>query len=643
MRKIAVSFTLLCLFGAGMHSAFSEDIGVSSSSSADDESLKDLERAVEKEGSMEETELSEAEPEAEAPIVDLAPEKEIRKRRPVAGEDGPSTRPRAEIAQADDRPAYKNEISNVEFKNEGGVSRIVITARHKIFYRQSNSPSTKQIVFLFENTTIPQRLQRAFDTTEFQSPVSLFTVLQMPRTEPPLSKLIVQLREESEASVNNTDEGLLIEFPYSSKAGAEPRIVKTDDTGRANEDNIYSGAQTYSGQVIKKLEIKNSDVQDVLRLIARTSGYNVVVGDDVSGKVGTLSLENLPWDQAFALVLQSKKLGYVRQGNVLRVGTLTNLKQEKEEALANEQSRIKVEPLRTVLIPISYARAGDIAPRARGFATERGSVDVDDRTNTVIVRDINSVVERVQKLVAALDIQPPRVAISGKIVEMSSQFTRDVGLNNVRFQENLAGIDLTQTVNTSASIASNSTTISAPRFAGLSARFALGELDSSVKVLANPSVSVVANQQASINSTFTLNRPIPATPASGSTPAQPGGFASFPATLSLAVTPIVAGDGSIFMNVAVKNDTLTPKDNDVTVNSRSMSTQVLIENGDTAVIGGLFQSTYTQSKSGLAYLMRIPILGFLFSGSNMSDISTEIFVFLTAKIMNTDEAFRRNL
>ncbi len=529
----------------------------------------------------------------------------------------------------------KNAISNLEFKMNGGASRIVVSFQGgKPNYREERNPNLKQVVYYFPNSDTPQRLQRAYDTTEFPSPVSLFTLLQLPGAHE--SKLIVQLREDKTPEVQRTLNGLYIDFAAPDHKLGEPKVVIGEDEGLATEENIYASGKTYSGKRIERLEIKNSDVQDVLRLIAKSSGYNIVVGDDVTGKVGTLSLESLPWDQAFTLVLQSKKLGYVRQGNVLRVGTLASLKSEKEEALANENSRLKVEPLRTVLLPISYAKAADIAPRAKSFLTERGTVETDSRSNTVIVKDVDQVVQRVQKLVLALDTQPPRVAISAKIVEMGSDFKRSIGFSNLSFSQDFAGINTAFTSPLSAG-GTTITTIKAPNFANLLTQFNLAETDSKVKVLANPSLSVVANQQATVNQAFSFFIPISTATPSG--PVQ--SFQQVTANLNLDVTPIVAGDGSIIMTVAVKYDIPNNSGALSTIDSRSVNTQVLVENGDTAVIGGIFSNTVTNNRYGVPFLSHIPVLGFFFSSNDVEDKRNEIYIFLTGKVLNPEEAFKR--
>ena len=174
-------------------------------------------------------------------------------------------------------------------------------------------------MFVFENTTVPERLERAYDTSEFVSPVALFTLLQLPQKGTSVAKLIVQLREDKVPKITTSERGMTIDFAAPDDRG-DARVALGDERKEMiPEESNYSNNQSFYGKPIERLEIKNTDIQDAIRLVGRSSGYNLVIGEDVSGKIGVLSLENIPWDQAFALILQSKKLGYVRQGNVLRV------------------------------------------------------------------------------------------------------------------------------------------------------------------------------------------------------------------------------------------------------------------------------------------------------------------------------------
>ncbi|MCB9254985.1 MAG: secretin and TonB N-terminal domain-containing protein [Bdellovibrionaceae bacterium] len=537
-------------------------------------------------------------------------------------------------------------VGSLDFKMEGSNSRIVMGFNGRPRYEQVDSPETNQIVYLFQNTESPDKFQRAYDTREFQSPVGLFTMLQLPEAAPS-TKLIVQLREPSKPRVFWEGSNFVIEFQPPKNKYQSPGVPSALSQGALSaqlgtnnyiEENIYAIDRVFTGRPIERLEIKDSDIQDVLRLIAKTSGYNIVIGEDVSGKIGTLSLKNIPWDQAFTLVLQSKRLGYIRQGNVLRVATLSSLKSEKDAAVANEKAKLAVQSLRTVLIPVSYADSAELAGKAKPFLTDRGKIDTDARTNTIIVRDIKSVTERVQKLLAALDTQPPRVSISAKIVEMVDTFTRQIGFSSLGANGSISGVNLDNDF--VADIQGfNTTTIRAPQFANLQMDFQLGQLENKVRILANPQVTAVNNQKATVTQSVTqfLQESVTA----GGT--QTTTFKEIKANLSLAVTPIVSGDGAVFMKVNVTNEVPTGPPTDKQIDTRQVSTQVLVANGDTAVIGGIYNSTRTNAVQGIPWLMKIPILGFFVSNQSEEESRNEILVFLTPKILNAEESFKRAL
>jgi len=189
-----------------------------------------------------------------------------------------------------------------------------------------------------------------------------------------------------------------------------------------------SGAspRRYSGRRID-LDFKDADIHNILRLLSEVGGVNVVTADNVGGTV-TIRMRDVPWDQALDVVLQAKSLGMVRQGNLLRVAPLAQLEQEREAAIARQKQQQQLAPLETRLIPVSYATAQNMQPRVRELLTERGTVSVDTRTNMLIVRDIVGQLDDVEDLVRSLDTQTPQVLIESRIVEASSSYSRDIGI-----------------------------------------------------------------------------------------------------------------------------------------------------------------------------------------------------------------------
>lgn len=553
------------------------------------------------------------------------------------------TLPNQGQSELDLGPAPKNEIFNLEFKVEGDVSRIFINSRSRLRYKEQKNPTLKQYVYYFENTTVPERIERAYDTSEFVSPVALFTILQVTKNKVPSVKLIIQLREDKTPEIKLSERGMSIDFPAPSDRG-EPNLVLGDSSGKivSEESTSLSPNWSFTGKPIERLEIKNMDIQDAIRLVGRSSGYNIVISDDVDGKIGSLSLEGIPWDQAFALLLQSKQLGYVKTGNVIRVSTLKSLQAEKDEIAAVENSKIKAEPLRTILIPISYAKAADLVKQGKVLKTERGTLEVDERSNTIIVREVESVIGKIQKLFAMLDNQPPVVSISAKVVEVDSNFQRQYGFSFGKISQSFSGINASAETNfANFSPGDNAViTLQSSDFVKINSSLSLGELDGTTKVLANPTVSVNQNTRAVM--TQTIQDYYQQMTVVGGIPTIT--YAAQDAVLSLEVTPVVAGDGAISMTVNVNNDIMKEaraKEAPRAIDKRNVQTQVLLENGDTAVIGGAFQSNRTSVKNGIPGLMKLPLIGLLFSDFRESEIKSEILIFLTAKILNIEESFKR--
>lgn len=192
-------------------------------------------------------------------------------------------------------------------------------------------------------------------------------------------------------------------------------------------DEYLANNTKFYGKKIS-IEVSNMDVSDAFRFITEESGVNMVLAEDVKGTV-SLKLRQVPWDQALVVLMKAKSLGYTRQGNVLRIAPLDQLRKEEDEATKIALSRRTVEPLKVRVYPVSYAQVDDLEKKVQSFLSERGKVVVDKRTNSVIVTDMDDNLTRVGQLIQSLDLQPPQVLIEGRIVEAKESFLRSVGVN----------------------------------------------------------------------------------------------------------------------------------------------------------------------------------------------------------------------
>ena len=426
----------------------------------------------------------------------------------------------------------------------------------------------------------------------------------------------------------------------------------------------------YSGRRID-LDFKDADIHNILRLLSEVGGVNVVTADNVGGTV-TIRMRDVPWDQALDVVLQAKSLGMVRQGNLLRVAPLAQLEQEREAAIARQKQQQQLAPLETRLVPVSYATAQNLQPRVRELLTERGSVSVDSRTNMLIVRDIVGQLDDVEDLVRNLDTQTPQVLIESRIVEASSSYSRDIGIQwggaavmssatgnptGLRFPSDIgvAGgvpVDNAPTQGLSpfnGSVNNPNFAVNLPAVTGNGAGGALGltmgslsgavnlnvrlsaaEAAGSVRIISSPRVLTLDNNEASI-SQGTL---IPFSQVS----AQGVNTAFQEAKLELNVTPHVTSDGSVAMDVKITRNEpdfgRVGANGDPTILEREAVTQLLVDDGDTAVIGGIYTRNTGRNVDQVPFLGDIPVLGVFFKRRRFREDRNELLIFLTPRIVN---------
>jgi type IV pilus assembly protein PilQ len=477
-----------------------------------------------------------------------------------------------------------------------------------------------------------------------------------PPSRPP-SRVIARESAETILSDNSEEAGFLSVAPLQV-AGARGR--------------------RYTGRRVD-IDLRDADIHNVLRLLAEVGSVNIVASEDVSGNV-TIRMRNVPWDQALDVILAARALGMQRNGNIIRVAPQTVLDKERELLIERQRQLATLEPLETRLVPVSYALATDLAPRARELLSSRGSVSVDERTNVMIVRDTAAVLNQVERLIRSLDTQTPQVLVEARIVEAASTFTRDVGIQwggDINFGSaygNPTGLSFPSSI-TAAGGASDAMTptmglsptqnaVANPNFAvnlpaqtvgtgqggaigltfgslngnfNLNLRLSAAELNSQVRIVSSPRILTLDNREALI-AAGTL---IPYSQVS----AQGVQTAFQEAKLQLRVRPHVTADGSVSMHVRVTRDepdfVNTGPRGDPTIIKREAETDLLIPDGRTAVIGGIFTRNTGRDVNMVPGLGDIPILGVLFQRRRNRDVRSELLIFLTPRIVNRAEAIGR--
>jgi type IV pilus assembly protein PilQ len=582
-----------------------------------------------------------------------------------------------ETPAVNEKPA---RVTGLEFNANLDGGTIVVKTNKPVQYKTRTNPNTNQYVIELENTLVPKRFRRPYNTKEFEGPIAGINAYQSAGNGS-TTRIVVQLKEAMEPAVSQAGNTISIASSGAGSPSPEPEVPMTtpesdpnmppeqkpsdipdeDVLGKttglgegksmATQNEFLSGNVKYYGRPIS-LELKEANIQDVFRLIAEESGLNIVVGEEVTGKI-TLKLKKIPWDQALLVILQSKQLGYVKQGSILRIAPLRVLQQETDAARNVIEAQRNLQPLRVQLFPISYAKAEELEAQARDFLSTRGRAKADKRTNTLVVTDIDENLTKIKKLVVKLDTQTPQVLIEAKVVEARESFQRLIGVNwslngsGAPVGVNESGQNILATPRLSNSPLSGKTgdfaaSLSVGSFdiiGDLEATLQLLEAESLIRVISAPRIVTLDRVDAKIEQTTQ----IPYLQSSGLTvTGQPFGTVGFQdIKLQLSVTPQITSDASVIMKVDVLRE--FPGEgtgsNGVPINRRQATTQVLVDNGDTVVIGGIYQSDVSESERGFPLLRKIPLIGYLFKSKELSRQKNELVIFLTPRILNREKAF----
>ena len=485
--------------------------------------------------------------------------------------------------------------------------------------------------------------------------------------------LVARAAPGSVPPVAKADEG-----PEPVDAKAEPASLHGSQSWGFLTGSSDVGRK-YRGQRIS-MDFKDADLTNVFRIIAEVSNLNIITADDVKGKV-SLRLVNVPWDQALDIVLRSKSLGAAQEGNVLRIAPLSSLRKEEQDRFdaqkqvdqSRQESLNRAAEVKATqeavfdTVPVSYSKASELLAKIKPLTSKFGRLDSDDRTNMLIIRDLPQNIAEVKALVATLDTATPQVLIEARIVEVETTFARELGIQwggsyrsgtSTQFgmtgAQGLTGaanpgapIDAATTNPFTASAPAGNWAVNLPAAIGLGSGggiafgilkdnlrldLALTALESSgnAKIVSSPKVVTVDNKEATIEQGTQI--PYSTVSASGTN------TQFVDATLRLKVTPHITPDGRVSMKVEAQNDSpgeATPT-GQLSINKKKATTEVLIQDGETAVIGGIMQVARSEGQSGLPWLSKIPVLGYLFRKDTNTARNRELLIFITPKVLKQE-------
>ena len=591
-------------------------------------------------------------------------------------------------------PAWAvTEVKNIEFKVQNGASTLEISGTGPIQYSEERNEQDRQLVLNLSDVKLSRNAKRRLDTSSFRSSISLVSpyVIEGQQNQ---ARVVIQFREWKNANVEVDGNKIRViadqvstsqaaaegesspsEAPAADPTGTSPPAQQTPENV-AGEQNLQKledarKSRTYVGSPIT-LQFRDADIRDVLRAIGEASGFNVIMSQSVSGTI-SLSLVDIPWDQALDVVLQTKKLAAERSGSILRVLPLDELTKEKQDELLAKQATEKLAPKVTRVFSINFANPDDLVKILKDFGSasilggmsaasaSASNVTIDKRTNSIIIQDTQENLDRMAKLIEILDTQTPQVLIEAKVIEategfskgMSGQFGVAAGTASTnigglgRFAASFSGAPaLTDLLGSSATSLPSSSGGAAfafqPNlsfFRGLdriNVALSLAEQENKVSVVSSPRAVVLNQQQASITQTIPV-----ATTTTTNTTAGPQVTATVTnAQIGLSVTPTVTNEESVLLDLTLNRDVPIALAGDLGTASaqRNIKTKVLVDNGVTLVLGGLYTTTTTSASSGFPFLRKVPVIGWLFGEEKKGTDKSEIFFFVTPKILNTKRA-----
>jgi len=432
-----------------------------------------------------------------------------------------------------------------------------------------------------------------------------------------------------------------------------PVVKKGEEEKKSIEEGRTE--KLYVGRKLS-LDFKDADIKNILRLIAEVSNLNIIAGDDVAGKI-TMRLVEVPWDQALEIILQSKNLGMIRVANVVRIAPQEALKREIQAELQARKAKESLEDLVVELIPVNYATAKEIMPQVKSVLSERGDVKIDERTNTLIIKDISRSIPAVKSLVKALDTKTPMILIEARIVEANLAFQRELGVrwgflmstehaavgggrtgtSDLTGAPTYSNVNLPAIARTAVPGGTATTGILQAIFSGgslkvLDIAISAHENQGDAKIVSSPKIATLDNKEASIEQGLRI--PYLKLTTEGTVTTD-----FIDANLKLTVTPHVTNDGHIKMSIKVKKDAPVWErtvEGVPSIDKKEAISEVLVKDNGVVVIAGVYSIEKNNSEDGIPLFGKIPLLGWLFKRETKDDARKDLLIFISPKIIKDE-------
>jgi len=543
--------------------------------------------------------------------------------------------------------AKSSEITAVEVRDNDGRTEIKISSDAPFTYTL-NKVDPYQILVELHDITLGEFREKI---TFGRAGVTEITPI-LDESNENISKLQIAFTTPVDVEPSYKDNTLTLSFmnPEGETVSSAPEEYEVPQEMQPEMKKPFEDKE-YVGEKIN-IDFQDAELLHVFRLLADISGYNFVVSPDVKGKF-SMKLIDVPWDQALDVILRNYGLSKTMEANIIRIAPTSVIAKEEEEIALAKESQEKSGDLITKVYPVNYANVDDIKKsiETAKILTKRGFISADSRTSSVIIKDVEKMHAEYQHLIKSLDVPTPQVSIDARIVEVNTNYSKELGIQwgtlvkptpqtqiggitaltgkNGFFSGNPLLVNLPATVSQGSGGAIGIGYIGAGVLRALDIQLSALEAAGKGKIISNPRVMTMDHQKAKI----IQGKKIPY-----ETTSQNGTQTQFvDAAIELTVTPHITPEGTILMNIETKKNEADFSNKSIggvpTININEVTTQVLIEDGDTLALAGIYKTTTSKDKSGVPGLSNILGLGWLFKTETDVDDSTELMVFITPRIV----------
>lgn len=530
-----------------------------------------------------------------------------------------------------------NKITNLEYKSQKSGGSVVISALSPFQYQVREEPEFNQTIIEIADVYLPDQFKLPYIAKDFEQAVATVNAYQNSGSS--TARFVIQYKSRLKPSIQMVGNELMV---MNSGISSSTYANSVSGQGQPSAKNIT-------------IEMQNIEIQDLISYIADEVGINVIIDNAVKGQT-SVKLKETPWEEALSIILKTNGLSYERRGNILRIAQTAELTKEFENEanrlVAQDKANSAAQARSVKVIPVNYANLDDLVLQVKPFMSEKANVIVDKRSSSIILNDYDAPLARAEKLIQSLDVQPVQVLIEGKIIEASDSFSREFGIRWGQSGGSSGSggqkLNFNQTIRPDRNPSSFSggylADLTFGTFDGIgdiTANLAIYESEEKIKILSSPKIVTLNKEKAlieSVTQVVNLQRVVVPNVGIQVTP----NFQD--AKLSLGVTPQVSFNSDLILDLEVSRDVPGSPIGDETasraVDKRTAKSKVIVKNGESLVIGGIYSQEEQLLEGGVPLLKDIPILGYLFKTKRREMNKTELLIFLTPKILNPENMLR---